>query len=48
MHPMAVHPISSNKVIKTYIDSNIVVVGDFNTPYHQYIGHPNKKSIKKF
>jgi hypothetical protein len=22
--------------------------GDFNTHGHQYIGHPNKKSIKKF
>jgi hypothetical protein len=23
------------KDLKTYIDSNTVVVGDFNTPYHQ-------------
>jgi hypothetical protein len=36
------------KDLKAHIDSNTVVVGDFNTPHHQYIGHPNKKSIKKF
>jgi exonuclease III len=24
-----------------------VVVGDFNTPYHQQIGHPNKQKINK-
>jgi hypothetical protein len=24
-----------------------VVVGEFNTPYHQYIGHPNKKIHKE-
>jgi hypothetical protein len=36
------------KDLKVHIDSNTVVVGDFNTPYHQQIGHPNKKSIKKF
>jgi hypothetical protein len=36
------------KYLKTYIDSNTVVVGDFNTPHHQLIGHPNKNSIKKF
>jgi hypothetical protein len=35
------------KDLKTYIISNTVVMGDFNTPYHQEIGHPNKKSIKK-
>jgi hypothetical protein len=33
---------------KAYIDFNTVVVGDFNTPHHQQIGHPNEKSIKKF
>jgi exonuclease III len=36
------------KDLKAYIDSNTVVVGDFNTSYHQQIGHPNKKLIKKF
>jgi exonuclease III len=36
------------KELKVYIDSNTGVLGDFNTPYHQQIGHPNKKSIKKF
>jgi hypothetical protein len=35
------------KDLKTYINSNTVVVGDCNTPYHQQIDHPNKKSIKK-
>jgi hypothetical protein len=35
------------KDLKAYIDPNTVVVGDLNTPHHQYIGHPNKKSIKK-
>jgi hypothetical protein len=34
--------------LKTYTDSNTVVVEDFKTPYHQKMGHPNKKSIKKF
>jgi exonuclease III len=34
MHPMSIHPISSNtlKNLKTYINSNTVVVGVFNTP----------------
>jgi exonuclease III len=36
------------KDLKTHIDYNTVVVGEFNTPYHQQIGYPNKKSIKKF
>jgi hypothetical protein len=36
------------KDLKAYTDSNTVLVGDFNTHYHQQIGHPNKKSIKKF
>jgi hypothetical protein len=36
------------KDLKAYIDSNTEVVGDFNTPHHQLISHPNKKSIKKF
>jgi aspartate carbamoyltransferase regulatory subunit len=35
------------KDLKTYINSNTVVVGDFNTPHHQLIGHPKEKSIKK-
>jgi hypothetical protein len=35
------------KEIKAYINSNTMVVWDFNTPHHQYIGHPNKKSIQK-
>jgi exonuclease III len=30
------------KDLKAHIDSNPVVVGDFNTPHHQCIGHPNK------
>jgi endonuclease/exonuclease/phosphatase family metal-dependent hydrolase len=33
--------------LKAYIDSNTVVVGDFNTPHHQLIGHPNKKINKE-
>jgi hypothetical protein len=49
MHPMLVHPISSkiHKDLKAHIDSNIVVVGDFNTlPFtnRQVI---QKKSTKK-
>jgi exonuclease III len=35
------------KNVKTYIDSNTVLVGNFNHPHHQHIGHPNKKPIKK-
>jgi hypothetical protein len=35
------------KNLKAYINSNTVVVEDFNNHYHQQIGHPNKKSIKK-
>jgi exonuclease III len=31
------------KDLKAYIDSNTVVVGDFITPHHQLISHPNKK-----
>jgi exonuclease III len=30
------------KDLKTYINFNTVVMRDFNTPYHQQIGHPNK------
>jgi hypothetical protein len=36
------------KDLKRYIDTNTEVVGDLNTPHYQQIGHPNKKSIKKF
>jgi hypothetical protein len=36
------------KDLKAYIDSNTVVVGDFNTNLPPKIDHPNKKSIKKF
>jgi hypothetical protein len=35
------------KDLKSHVDPNPVVVGDFNTPYYQYIGHPDKKSTKK-
>jgi hypothetical protein len=42
---MSMHPISSN--LKTYIDSNIVVVGDFNIPLSPIISHPNKKINKE-
>jgi exonuclease III len=34
------------KDLKSYIDCNTVVVGDFNTPHHQKICHPNKKINK--
>jgi hypothetical protein len=34
------------KDIKTYINSDTVVVGDLKTPHHQNIDHPNKKSVK--
>jgi hypothetical protein len=50
MHPNSMHPISSNiplKDLKTYINSNTVVVETVILPYHQEIGPPNKKSIKK-
>jgi exonuclease III len=36
------------KDLKTYINSRTVILGDLNIPHHQYIGHLNKKSIKKF
>jgi exonuclease III len=36
------------KDLKTYIDSNTVVVGDFNMPLPATDSHPNKKSTKKF
>jgi hypothetical protein len=44
MHPISVHPISSNtlKDSKALIDSNTMVVADFNTTLSP-IGDPNKK-----
>jgi hypothetical protein len=44
MHPMSMHPISSIKDLKSHIDSNIVEVGDFNTPLSP-TDRSNKKSI---
>jgi exonuclease III len=35
------------KDLRTYVNYSTVVVGDLIPPYHQWIGHPNKKSIKK-
>jgi hypothetical protein len=34
------------KDLKTYINSNTVIIADLNTPHHQQIGHPNKNSIR--
>ena len=35
-------------VIKGKIDSNTIIVGDFNTPHsHQWTDHQNRKLIKK-
>jgi hypothetical protein len=50
MHPMSIHPISSKilKDLKAYINSNTVVVGDFNTPLSSIdSSSKQKKSIKK-
>jgi exonuclease III len=33
--------------LKIQIDPNTVLVGDFNTPYHQWIDHPDKKINKE-
>ena len=33
--------------IKEKIDSNIIIVGDFNTPSYQYTGHQSRKLIRK-
>jgi exonuclease III len=33
--------------LKAHIVCNTVAVGDFNALYHQWIGHPTKKSTKK-
>jgi aspartate carbamoyltransferase regulatory subunit len=35
------------KYLKAYITFNTVVEETLTSHYHQYIGHPNKKSIKK-
>jgi hypothetical protein len=35
------------KDLKTYINFSMVLVGDFHTPYHQLIGHSNKKINKE-
>ena len=29
--------------IKEEIDSNTIIVGDFNTPIHQWTDHPDRK-----
>ena len=29
------------------VDSNTIIVGDFNIHFHQWIDHPNRKSIRK-
>jgi hypothetical protein len=50
MHPISVHPISSNihtlKDLKGHTDSNTVVVGDFNTPLSP-IDRSSKQKINK-
>ena len=33
--------------IKGEIDSNIIIVGDFNTPLRQWTDHQNRKSVRK-
>ena len=33
--------------IKEEIDSNTIIVGDFNTPLYQWTDHPDRKSIRK-
>ena len=33
--------------IKGEIDSNIIIVGDFNTPLSQWTDHQNRKLIRK-
>jgi hypothetical protein len=35
------------KDLKSYTDSNRVIVWNINIPYHQQIGHPNKKITKE-
>jgi exonuclease III len=49
MHPTSVHPISIKhtlKDLKTYINSNTVVFGDFNTPQSP-IDRSSKHKINK-
>jgi hypothetical protein len=51
MHPMSVHLISSNILLmdlKSYVDSNTVVVGDFNSCLSLIDWSSKPKSIKKF
>ena len=33
--------------LKGEIDSNTIIVGDFNTHLHQWIVHPDRKSVRK-
>ena len=33
--------------IKGEINSNTVIVGDFNTQFHQWTGHLDRRSIRK-
>ena len=33
--------------IKWETDSNTIIVGDFNTPLHQWTDHQNRKLIRK-
>ena len=33
--------------IKEEIDSNTIIVGDFNTSLHQWTDHPDRKLIRK-
>ena len=33
--------------IKGEIDSNTIIVGDFNSPSHQWTDHQNRKLIRK-
>jgi hypothetical protein len=49
MHPTSMHNFIKHtlKYLKTYINSNTMVVGDLNSPHHHLIGHLNKKSIKQ-
>jgi hypothetical protein len=46
MNPMSVHPTSPNilKYLKAHIDTNTIVVGDFNTLLSP-VGYPNKKIL---
>jgi tricorn protease-like protein len=34
--------------LKGKIDSNtIIIIGDFSNPFHQWIDHPDRKSLRK-